>query len=73
MKKYILSMVILFSVLVLIAYSKINNTEINTGTYVMKLAKEQNYSDKKILPTIFIDTTQKKFTFFMTYFLLTLQ
>lgn len=47
MKKYILSMVILFSVLVLIDYSKINNTEINTGTYVMKLAKEQNYSDKK--------------------------
>ncbi|MEY8319663.1 hypothetical protein AAK894_01125 [Lachnospiraceae bacterium 46-61] len=58
MKKYIL-----FIILLLMACNKSNDNEVNTGTYIMELEKEKYDSDKKILPTISVDTNKKEFTF----------
>lgn len=63
MKKYMLFIILLFSMLALMACSKSNDNELNTGTYVMELEKEQSDDNEKILPTIFIDINKKEFTF----------
>ena len=63
MKKYMLFIILLFSMLALMACSKSNDNELNTGTYVMELEKKQSDDNEKILPTIFIDINKKEFTF----------
>ena len=63
MKKYMLFIILLFSMLALMACSKSNDNELNTGIYVMELEKEQSDDNEKILPTIFVDINKKEFTF----------